>query len=214
MVFINWLDLGRWDILCSFMIDINELALIVKNATTMNIADKTLKALQTKDTFVDIFTDHYNESLFGFIRNFNDNFLLLEHYSDEGFYNGIVIFRRQDITRIRWDNNEIRSAFNIITRQVEIKELVAINIDSIESIIKSIGNAFKYVSFQIQDINSNWTIIGQVQEMDTDTIVIKEFGTMSSLDRGMLMISIADITRIDAGGIYENNLMKIHKKNN
>jgi hypothetical protein len=180
----------------------------------MNIADKTLKTLQTKDTFVDIFTDYYDESLFGFIIKFNDNFLLLEHYSEEGFYNGIVIFRRQDITRIRWDNNEIRSAFNIIIRQEQIKELVEINIDSIESIIKSVSKAFECVSFQIQNINTDWTIIGQVEEMDDDTIVIKEFGTMSSLDRSMLMISIADITRVDAGGIYENNLMKIHKKNN
>jgi hypothetical protein len=68
------------------------------------------------------------------------------------------------------------------------------------------------VTLHIQDINSDWAIIGQVQEIDTDTIVIKEFGTMSSLDRGMLMLSIADITRVDADGIYENNLLKIHKK--
>jgi hypothetical protein len=36
---------------------------------------------------------------------------------------------------------------------------------------------------------------------------------MSTLDRGMLMISINDVTRVEAGGIYENNLLKIHRKN-
>lgn len=180
----------------------------------MNTADKTLETLQTKGIFVDIFTDHYDESFFGFVRVFNDRFLLLEHYNNDGFYNGIIVFRRQDITRIRCDNNEIKSASKIITRREQIKELADIRIDSIESIIKSVDKAFGYVSLQIQDINSDWTIIGQVQEMDTDTIVIKEFGTMSTLDRGMLMLSIADITRVDAGGLYENNLMKIHGKNN
>jgi hypothetical protein len=28
------------------------------------------------------------------------------------------------------------------------------------------------------------------------------------------MISISDVTRVDAGGLYENNLMKIHNNNN
>jgi hypothetical protein len=180
----------------------------------MKIADKTLETLQIKGIYVDIFTDHYDESFFGFVRVFNDHFLLLEHYNDDGFYNGIIVFRRQDITRIRWDNNEIKSASKIITRREQIKELADIRIDSIEIIVKSVDKAYGYVSLQIQDLNSDWTIIGQVQEMDTDTIVIKEFGTMSALDRGTLMLSIADITRVDADGLYENNLMKIHGKNN
>jgi hypothetical protein len=184
------------------------------DTATMKIANKTLESLQTKEIYVDIFTDHYDESFFGFVRVFNDDFLLLENYNEDGFYNGILIFKRQDITRIRWDNNEIRSASKTMTRQQHINELTSISIDSIESIIKSVDNTFGYVSLQIQDINSDWTIIGQVQEMDTDTIIIKEFGTMSTLDRGMLMLSIGDITRVDAGGIYESNLMKIHGKNN
>ena len=180
----------------------------------MKIANKTLETLRTKDIYVDLFTDHYDESFFGFVRVFNDSFLLLEHYNEDGFYNGIIIFKRQDITRIRWDNNEIRSASRIITRNEQIKELSSISIDSIDSIIKSVDKAFGYISLKIQDINSDWIIIGQIQEIDTETIVIKEFGTPSSLDRGMLMLSIDDITRVDAGGLYENNLMKIHGKNN
>lgn len=180
----------------------------------MSLADKTLQILQTKEIYVDIFTDHYDESFFGFVRVFNDNFLLLEHYNEDGFFNGIVIFKRQDITRIRWGNNEIKSATKIIIRQEQIKELANISIDSIESIIKSVDKAFGYISLKIQDINSDWIIIGQIQEIDTETIVIKEFGTPSTLDRGILMLSIGDITRVDAGGLYENNLMKIHGKNN
>ena len=179
----------------------------------MNVANKTLENLQAKEIFVDIFTDHYDQSFYGYIRVFNDNFLLLEHYNEDGLYNGIVIFRRHDITRIRWDNNEINNAAVIVHRQVLIEELSKIRIETIKSIIKSVEKAFGYVSLQVQDINSDFTIIGQVQEMDTETIVIKEFGTMSTLDRSMLMFSFSAITRVDAGGLYENNLMKIHKKN-
>jgi len=180
----------------------------------MKTADNTLKTLQTKDIFVDIYTDHFDESFYGFVRNFNDDLLLLEHYNDDSFYNGIIVFRREDITRIKWDNNDINSAFKLVTRQENIKELISeINIESIESIIKSIDKTFKHVNLQIQNINSDWSIIGQIQEIDAEIIIIKEFGTKSTLDRGMLMLSTPDITRVDADGIYENNLLKIHNEN-
>ena len=179
----------------------------------MNLTDKTIKELQTKDIFVDIYTDNFDESLYGFIKDYNDDFLLLEHYNEDGFYNGIIIFRRQDITRVKWDNNNINSTFKLITRQIA-EELNDIKIDSIEVILKTVDKTFKHVNLHIQEINSDWSIIGQIKDIDKDTIVIKEFGTMTSLDRGMIMISISDITRIDAGGLYENNLMKILGINN
>jgi len=180
----------------------------------MKLADKTLETLQTKEIYVDMFTDHYDIGFYGFVQGFNDKYVLLEHYNEDGFYNGIIIFRRQDITRIRWDNNEIKNYSKLITRQENIKKFTDISLTSIESILKSVAQTFGHVSLQIQDINSGWTIIGEIEEIDTETIVIKEFGTMSTMDRAMLMFSIADITRVDAGGIYEMNLLKIHEESN
>jgi hypothetical protein len=180
----------------------------------MDIAQKTLKSLQKKDILLDVYTDHFNESLYGFVRDFNDEFLLLEHYNDDGLYNGIIILRRQDITRIRWDNNDINSISKILQRHEHIEQLADINIDSIENILNSVNKAFNHINIKIQNIEPDWSIIGQVQDMDKKTIIIKEFGTMKSLDRATLMLSISDITRIDAGGIYENNLLKIHNINN
>jgi hypothetical protein len=177
----------------------------------MDIANKTLKSLQSDDVLVDILTDHYDESLFGFIRDFNEDFLLLEFYNDDGLYDGIIILRHQDITRLRWGRNDTESILKLISRHNLSDKLESINISSIGDIIKSVDKAFKHINIKIQDINDDWSIIGQVEEMDGDTLILKEFGTMSSLDRGMLMLSISDITRIDAGGIYENNLLKIHQ---
>jgi len=179
----------------------------------MKTADNTLETLQAKEIYVDIYTDNFGDSYYGFIRNFNENFLLLEHYNDDGIYNGIIIFRREDITRIKWENNNTKSALKTITRQILTENVEDINIESIDTIIKSVDKEFKHITIQIQEINTDWCIIGQVVEMDNETVLIKEYGTMSSLDRGMLMIAIANITRIDAGGIYERNLLKIHEEN-
>jgi len=176
----------------------------------MKTADNTLETLQAKEIYVDIYTDNFGDSYYGFIRNFNENFLLLEHYNDDGIYNGIIIFRREDITRIKWENNNTKSALKTIILTENVED---INIESIDTIIKSVDKEFKHITIQIQEINTDWCIIGQVVEMDNETVLIKEYGTMSSLDRGMLMIAIANITRIDAGGIYERNLLKIHEEN-
>jgi hypothetical protein len=48
--------------------------------------------------------------------------------------------------------------------------------------------------------------------MDDETLILDSFGTRSTLDRKHLMISMSDITRVDAGGIYEKNLQILFNK--
>ncbi len=178
----------------------------------MTVSEKILEKLVNEQILVDVFSDYFDLSMFGFIRKFNRDLIVFEHYNDDAIYNGIIIFRRQDITRLRWDNNEINSMASLIKR--EDTSVEKINIDTIVDTIKSVNKIYGYVSLQIQDINPDWTIIGEVQFIDDDTLVLHEYGTPSSLDRAMLMLSIQEITRIDVDGTYENNLMKIHSRNN
>ncbi|MBA3680441.1 MAG: hypothetical protein H0W73_04630 [Bacteroidetes bacterium] len=180
----------------------------------MSIEIKTLKKIQTENIFVDLFTDLFEESFYGFVRQFNKDFLLLEHYNDDGLYNGIVVFRRSDITRIKWDNNEINSTRKLLNKHSDGKKITAIKIDSIQTILKTINKTYKHVTINIQNIDSDICIIGEIKEMDKSTIVVHEFGTKKSLDRGTIMFSVDDITRVDAGGIYENTILTTHNKNN
>ncbi|MEO5645579.1 MAG: hypothetical protein ABIQ40_02935 [Bacteroidia bacterium] len=178
----------------------------------MTIRTKILKKLHKENIFVDIFTDLFTSSYYGYIRKFNDDLLLLEHYNDDGLYNGIVVFRTADITRIKWDNNDINSTCKTINKHNQGKKILAIKIDSLEIALKSIDGLYNHITVSIQHLDNGMVIIGTIKEMDKETILIHEYGTRSSLDRGMLMLSINDITRIDAGGTYENGLMKVHQK--
>ena len=179
----------------------------------MSLEIKTLKKLETENVFVDIFTDMFEESFYGFIRQFNKDFLLLEHYNNDGLYNGIIVFRRSDITRIKWDNNEINSARNLLNAHPDEKKIAAIKIDSIQSVLETIDKTYKHITVNIQNIDNGMCIIGEIKEMDKSTIVVHEFGPKKSLDRGTCMFSISDITRVDAGGIYENGILKTNGKN-
>lgn len=177
----------------------------------MSLAASTLRRLKSENILVDVCTDLYDESLYWFIRDFNDKYLLLESYDENGFYDGIIVLRREDITRVKCDNNGIKSHAQLITRHMQIEDFANIKIDSLQVVIKTIADTYDCLTFMVQDIESDWSIVGHVHDMDDVTIVINEYGTMSTLDRGMLMISLAGITRVSAGSIYERNLVSTHK---
>ena len=178
----------------------------------MSIAIKYLEKLKGENILVDVYTDHYDDSFYGFIIKFNDDFLLLEHYTNDLIYNGVIIFRRDDITRIKWSGNGLNSSLKLIDSSTRVTSVNDIRIDSIESILDSISLKYKHVTLQIQNIDKGMCIIGEIEDIDSESIVINEFGTKSTLDRGFLLIALNEITRIDAGGIYETNLLKLHNK--
>ena len=178
----------------------------------MSVEKKYLEKLSKENILVDIFTDNYAESFYGFIVKFNDDFLLLEHYNDDLIYNGIIIFKTENITRIKWNGNDINNSFELLDISKRNKIVYNIEIDTLNSIINTISKIYGHINLSIQDLDSGMCIIGEVEEMDDEKIVVNQFGTKSTNDRTYLMLSTKDITKIEAGGIYELNLMKLHNK--
>jgi hypothetical protein len=176
----------------------------------MDIAAKHLQLLKKDRVFVDVYADHFDESLYGFIREYNDEFLLLEHYNNEILYNGIVVLSRNDITRIRWGNNEIQNSSYLVSAHDDEDKIEKVRIDSLESTLNSVQDAFGYVTIHMQHVDNGMCIIGQIQEIDATSILLKEYGTLKSLDRGMILLAMEDITRVDAGGLYERGLVHMH----
>jgi len=175
----------------------------------MDIKTKHIDKLKTEQILVDIYTDNYDESDYGFIIDYNDDFLVIEKFDNECNYDGLSIFFRHNITRIRWGGNDLESVFRLIdtTKRQQIK--FNIDLTSVETILRNLDETYKHLTVHIQDIDKGVCFIGQIHEMDNKTIVIKEFGTQSTLDRKFIMLSLNDITKIDAGGQYENNLRKL-----
>ena len=167
------------------------------------------KKLKKEQVLADFYTDNYNESDYGFVIDFNDHFLLIEKFDDECNYDGLSIFLRNNITRIRWSGNDIDSVFKLIDTSKRQTDKMNIDLSSLESILQSMNKYFNHLTVHIQDIDTGICFIGQIHEMDSNAIVIHEFGSKTSLDRKFILLSLEDITRIDAGGQYENNLKRL-----
>lgn len=180
----------------------------------MNIQTKYLEKLKIEKIFTDIYTDNFEESIYGFIIDFNDNFLLLEHFTDIGKADGITVLKRENITRIKWTGNDIETASHFALKEKRNENIGKLKIDNIQNILESVQKLFGYVNLYIQEIDSEMCIIGEIIELDEVTVVIKEYGTYASLDRKMLMMSLNEITKIVAGGQYEQNLHEIFNKKN
>ncbi|WP_298396034.1 hypothetical protein [Flavobacterium sp.] len=176
----------------------------------MDLQQQYFQKFQTEKILVDVYTDYFEESTYGYIVKFNDDFILLEQFTSIGEVNGISIIRRENITRLRWEGNDISTTEKFVLKEKRILNLLDIKIDTITDALKSVQDKFGYISLNIQNIDTGMAIIGQIEEMDDETIVICEFGTYTSLDRKKLMMSINDISKIEAGGDYENNLKEIY----
>lgn len=175
----------------------------------MNLKEKQLDTLINDETFVDIYMDYYDESYFGYIINYNVEFLVLEKINDDSLSDGICVLFRDNITRIRWSGNEITSTEKLIDPTLRIYKDSKINITNIKSIINDLQREFGYVTISIQDIDTGVCFIGEIIEMDDDTLVMHEFGTKISLDRKFIMLDVKNITLIESGGQYEENIKRL-----
>ena len=172
----------------------------------IELKTKYLNKLKTEQILADFYTDNYDESDYGFVIDFNDDFLIIEQFNNECKYDGLTIFLRQNITRIRWSGNDIESVSKLIDISKRQSGKINIDLTSIQTVLQTVNKLYNHLTIHIQDIDKEVCFIGQIHEMDNDSIVIHEFGTKGTLDRKYILLSINDITRIDAGGQYENNL--------
>ncbi|MGS0747548.1 hypothetical protein [Halpernia sp. GG3] len=178
----------------------------------MNIQTKYLQKLRNDQTFTDIYTDRFQESTYCYILDFNEEFILLEKFTNVGKPDGISVIKRENITRIKWSGNDIKTTSKFALKEKRNQDIFNINIDSIYNILNSVEKLFGYVTIYIQDIDTGICIIGEIKEIDGDHIIIEEYGTFTSLDRKMLILSTNEITKIEGGALYENNLHELFGK--
>ena len=183
----------------------------------MSLLTKKFRAYKLSQEIIDIYRERLsNETITGFIADFNTEFILLNCLTDEGENDGISLFYIDDITRIKAKGN-IRQSLKDLSQHKNTKfKSYKINLKSIDSILKSIQESFTYVNLFTEDLDDQVCFIGSIKDEDTDWIILDSFGTMTSRDITQLILKKGEISRIDAGGKYEdsiNYLAKLNKKN-
>lgn len=174
----------------------------------MDIEKKYMLQVKNQKTFIDLSVN--GESNFGFIVDFNDEFLIFEAFDTNGIPDGITVFFREESNVIlRWGGNEITSTEKVLDHTRRLQKMPKINLESVETIVKSVNEAFRHITVCINDFEDT-CFIGQVREIDEDTLILNEFGSKIALDRKFVMIPLNAISKIQAGGQYELSLVKLY----
>jgi hypothetical protein len=176
---------------------------------SMSLEEKYLNKIVQEEIFVNIFRDGFDEESFGFILDFNEDFILLEYYKEDSSHDGVAILLREDVTRIRWEGNEISGIQKFIYRPIENYKS-KINLESIKTILETLNSHFGYVTITKENL-ADTVFIGEIVEIDDNSMLMNEYGTKISQDRKKLLLSIEDITLMEAGGSYERRIISIIK---
>ncbi len=177
----------------------------------MTVLEKTLKTIKKKQvlaTFMREFVPNGTE--WGFLRDYNEYCFLIDRVSTDGLYDGIFIFQRPQLTRVRWGSTLLRSTTELYKRKNKKISRPKISIDNMKSALKDIQKAYGYVCVSIDDLDSEALIIGEIESLDDTHMLLYEFSGKTAKDRSHLLVPLAEITSLEAGGIFEEDLRHLN----
>jgi len=180
----------------------------------MTLIDMRLAELKLSKEVVDIFRDGVGEdSLSGVILDFNKSFIVLGLLTEFGEDDGVSIIFVNDVSRIRSGGNERESLAQLSKYRGAKLNGPTINIKSINAVIESIQAVYGYVNIQTEYVDSGICFIGEVKEQDDEWVSLLGYGTMTTRDSNSLLLDKKQISRIDAGGKYEESIKFLFQKN-
>jgi hypothetical protein len=156
-------------------------------------------------TFVEIFDDNADESSFGYIIAQSNAHFQLEIYDGEGRSEGTLIAENEDIARIRWEGNERTLIESLIPSRADAPKF---NLDSIQSALNEVNEHYGHICITLGAYGVDKLYIGSIEEMNEEFLLLHEYATREQVCRNKMLVRIEDISRIQAGGIYETNLIK------
>jgi hypothetical protein len=179
----------------------------------MSLYSKTIAKVQLEQALVDLYRDHIDdESLTGVITKNTDDHIYMSLFRDDGLDNGVSVLRTADVSRIRWGGN-VRDSIQALIELKKSKALKPeIDLTSTRTVIESVQKLYSYVNILTEEMDSGISFIGEVADIDDEHLVLNEYGTMTSRDSSHLIISLDEITRIDAEAQYEKDIAFLARK--
>jgi hypothetical protein len=182
----------------------------------MSILDKYLQEFQASGELVLIYRERTegNSARLCRINSVSTFAVYATNFNDDGEYDGIMVFRTDDITRVRWGDNELEAQRFLVERVKDIPVMPELDLTDIPKIVESVQKHFGYVSIATEEINDTVVYIGEVVSVDEDFLALNEYGFKDTLERSMLILRTPEVTRIDADDKYQKTILYLHTQSN
>ncbi len=190
---------------------------IVEPVQHIPLLNRILNDLKKTRKLCEIRLAHPKEILFGNIIDSNDLMTLIHKISpDTSGFDGFSLLFNDNITNIAWEG-ELLEQLEILLEEKSklannpLDKIANVNINNhFFKIIRTINSLFGHVS--IYDIEGDGDFyFGQVKDIDEEFMQIRMMGDKQLMDDRNIVIRLADIGRIDFGGVYDENMLKLRR---
>jgi hypothetical protein len=171
------------------------------------MTNQFITELIQSETLVDVYRDEIKaETLRGIIRECSDDLMCIEKYSDYGAYDGTSIVERPHVNRVRWGSRELGGTEKLLQKIAGPKKIDLNRFASLWDAIVDLNGKYDSLSLHIERIDPDICLIGKVIDFDEEFVLLDEFGTLRTQDKRKLLLTRAEITRVDVDGPYERDI--------
>lgn len=172
----------------------------------MSILEEKLKECRASQEFVEIYRDRLtHEALLMRVLQHSSHVVIGQRVDDVHGVDGLVALRVSDVTRLKRGGRELAGARTDLPKAEPLDSFALLELTSALTLLQK---RYGYASVYTERLDSGVCFIGEHGELDDDFVVLNVYGTFKSLDRYELIIPTPEITRVEAGGQYESELMR------
>ncbi len=173
----------------------------------MSVFEKTLDDLKNGQQLAIFMREFHDlETFTGILVDYNEYVIYLSLVSDDGLHDGIVVFHREQLSRIRWGNKRLESIYSLYLKKNPNLVVPEISIETHKTTLSDIEKHYGYICVSAEDLDDVTLFLGEIEAMDDDYVVIYEFANKDHTDRSRLLFPLSEITSIQGGGQYEEDI--------
>ena len=146
---------------------------------------KILQDSKDNKKFIGIRNYDYDDKLLcGFIKDFNDNLVLVQHFTEYGEMDGLILVRMEDIEILESNDDyclaiqflaEYKNNINEIYKNIDLSNLENWQFD----FLNKFKNTDKIIAIEFE---GDYTIYGIIEDLDVKFITLKTVGQIGDLD--------------------------------
>ena len=182
----------------------------------MSIIFQTLTNLKKSKSLCEIALDNPNDDFFCQVVDFNENLgLVRKILSDNGDFDGYSLIFLPNVRNIIWEGDLLHQLEILLedrnSEKAHIQKIENININNdFFKLIKTINSLFGHISvYEVYERGDFY--FGQVKDIDDEHMLMRLMGDKFNMDDQSMVIRLEDIGRIDFGGIYDENMLRLHQ---
>jgi hypothetical protein len=149
----------------------------------------------------------------GYIQAIGSQWFMLALVDDNIWFNGFQCFRLKDVRRLQVPNPYAQFVEAALRkRNAHFPRRPRVSIANIEDLLRTANRAFSLVTIHREQVNPNDCWIGQILDLDKKRVTLLEISPDACWDKEPTDYRLAEITRVDFGGDYEDALFSVGGK--